>query len=353
MQYLGDIQRGRSLYFAWPTFDSSGASVTRTVNGTVSVYKNDNTTQSTAGVTDTEDFDTLTGIHWVKIDTSADATFYAAGNDFTVVLSGATIDGQTVNAVLGHFSVENRFRGEGRRAVAQAAGATSLTLDASASATTDFYKGWTFEIVDGTAAGLSGLCTAYNGGTKVATIDPTWATTPSGTPAFLGFPGPMPATVAQIQSGLATEAAVTTITDKLPSKAFLAGTANADGDIEIGDVTGTLPANVIAATSIASNAITNAKFAAGAINATVIATGAIDADALAADAVDEILDEVIEGSVTLRQLIRGFAAVLPLSKCSGMATATGTFRDINDTKDRVVVSQDADGNRTAITLDLT
>jgi hypothetical protein len=105
--YLGDFAEDATLHFIWSSYNSSGASVTRSTNGTVSVYKDNGTTQSTAGVTDTEDFDTLTGIHACTIDLSADA-FYAVGSNYTVVLSAATIDSQTVNAVLAHFSIENR-----------------------------------------------------------------------------------------------------------------------------------------------------------------------------------------------------------------------------------------------------
>lgn len=106
--WLGDFAEDSTVYFPWSTNDISGASITRTTDGTISVYKNNGVTQSVAGITDTEDFDSLTGIHACTIDTSADA-FYAVGADYTVVLSAATIDGQTVNAVLAHFSIENRF----------------------------------------------------------------------------------------------------------------------------------------------------------------------------------------------------------------------------------------------------
>ncbi len=105
--YLGDYAEDSTIDFKWDTSDGSGASITRATNGTVSVYKANGTTQTTVGVTDTEDFDTLTGIHHCRIDTSADA-FYASANDYQVVLSGATIDGQTVNAVIASFSIENR-----------------------------------------------------------------------------------------------------------------------------------------------------------------------------------------------------------------------------------------------------
>lgn len=108
MKYLGDFAEDATARFMWNSSGANGASITRTVNGTISVYKDGGTTQSTAGITDTEDYDGLTGVHYCEIDLSADA-FYAAGADYSVVLSGATIDGQTVNAVLAEFSIENRF----------------------------------------------------------------------------------------------------------------------------------------------------------------------------------------------------------------------------------------------------
>lgn len=122
MTYVGDFLPGATIHLAWGSYDASGASVTRATNGTISVYQDASTTQSTDGVTDTEDFDSLTGVHWVAIDTSADGTFYAAGHDYTVVLSAATIDGETVNAVIGSFSILNRIAPANFNALAITAG---------------------------------------------------------------------------------------------------------------------------------------------------------------------------------------------------------------------------------------
>src|SRR5574343_350227 len=82
-------------------------------------------------------------------------------------------------------------------------------------------------------------------------------------------------------------------------------------------------------------------------SAMALAANAVDASALAADAVDEILDEVVEGTTTLRQAIRLFLSALT-GKCSGGGTTTITFRDIGDTKDRLVLTVDSSGNRTAV-----
>lgn len=105
--YLGDYVEDETLYFTWHTSDSSGASITRSTDGTISVYKDGGVAQTTTGVTDTEDFDGVTGVHLVTI-VLTDA-FYVVGSDYSIVLSAATIDTQTVNATLAHFSIENRF----------------------------------------------------------------------------------------------------------------------------------------------------------------------------------------------------------------------------------------------------
>lgn len=106
MMYLGDYVSGVTVYFKWSSNAADGSSITRATNGTIYVYKDGGTTETTTGVTDTEDFDSRTGIHHVAIATTD--SFYAAGHDYAVVLGGATIDGKSVNAVLAHFSIENR-----------------------------------------------------------------------------------------------------------------------------------------------------------------------------------------------------------------------------------------------------
>lgn len=108
--------------------------------------------------------------------------------------------------------------------------------------------------------------------------------------------------------------------------------------------------------AVQAGAITAAGFAVGAIDAAAIATGALDADALAADAANEIRDavfaQVIEGGTTFLQSTRLHNAVL-LGKASGLEGTTAIYRDIGDTRDRVTATVDANGNRTAVTLDAT
>lgn len=82
----------------------------------------------------------------------------------------------------------------------------------------------------------------------------------------------------------------------------------------------------------------------------VVAAGAKTGYRLSATGVDDVLDEVIEGSYTMRQFLRLFAAAL-LGKVSGAATNAPVFRDTGDSTNRISATTDADGNRSAVTLD--
>jgi len=61
---------------------------------------------------------------------------------------------------------------------------------------------------------------------------------------------------------------------------------------------------------------------------------------------------VVDGTLTAAQSVRLMNAVLG-GKVSGAGTATETFRDVDDSKNRVVTTVDAQGNRTAVARDLT
>ena len=111
----GDFVAGATVPIPFNTFDSNGASVTVTdlVAGDVHIHKDAGTAERTSanGVTASIDFDGITGNHLITIDTSddTDAGFYAPGSDYAVRLEGITVNGQTLNAWIGMFSVENRL----------------------------------------------------------------------------------------------------------------------------------------------------------------------------------------------------------------------------------------------------
>lgn len=106
--YVGDFRAGDNVTLKFHSYDSTGAPIALS-GGTISVYKEGSVTQSTAGVTLTASYDSITGLNDVAIDTSADGTFYAAGNDFHVVVTAGTVNSiSVVGYVVGHFSIENR-----------------------------------------------------------------------------------------------------------------------------------------------------------------------------------------------------------------------------------------------------
>lgn len=68
--------------------------------------------------------------------------------------------------------------------------------------------------------------------------------------------------------------------------------------------------------------------------------------------VDAILNDTIEGSYTLRQVLCAAAAAI-YGKTSGGGTTTIVFRNLGDTVNRITETVAAGGNRSAVTLNLT
>ncbi len=76
----------------------------------------------------------------------------------------------------------------------------------------------------------------------------------------------------------------------------------------------------------------------------------VNVSTLSSGAVDSILDDPVEGSFTMRQLLRLMASAL-FGKASGGGTATITFRDLGDSKNRITATVTANGDRTTVVLD--
>jgi hypothetical protein len=75
-----------------------------------------------------------------------------------------------------------------RKSTATGGGASTVTLDASASATNDFYNGHVVLIISGTGAGQARTIIDYDGGTKVATVHKAWGTNPANNDTFMIIP---------------------------------------------------------------------------------------------------------------------------------------------------------------------
>lgn len=108
--YYGDFAEDDTVLIPFNTFSSDDPSasctITDLVDADLKVHKDGSTDEiATDGATITINFDGVTGNHLVTIDTSADAA-YATGSEYAVRMEGTTIDGATVNAWIGAFSIE-------------------------------------------------------------------------------------------------------------------------------------------------------------------------------------------------------------------------------------------------------
>lgn len=119
--------------------------------------------------------------------------------------------------------------------------------------------------------------------------------------------------------------------------------------------TGTLSATLTPFTSLSPQSLAQAVWeslvadfdTAGTFGEAVGGSSASPAQVAAA-----VLGALVEGSITLAESIRIINAILA-GKVSGAGAGAGTeaFRNLADTKDRVVATMDASGNRTVIVID--
>jgi hypothetical protein len=457
-----------TLNFNFNTHKADGTPITLAGTPTISVYEN-STTQSTAGATITVDYDTVTGLHHVVIDLSADA-FYAVGKDYTVVLTGTgTVDSISVTGtVLACFSIVNRVAAANVTTIAagaitaaaiaaaaitdakfandtvcknlhsgtaQAGAANTITLASTAANIDNWYDGHKVHLTAGDGAGQSRVIASYVGSTRVATLTESWTTTnPSNSSVYvIEALGDVEVGVNNDKTGYGLAANAIT-TASINNGAFTWSKFAADFGTGIGTsvwnaltsgmttassigkkladwVVGTIDtytgntkqtgdayarlgapagasvsadvaavkaetATIVADTNELQTDLVNGgrldllidgiKAQTDLLPASPAATGAamtlandaVSAAALKTDAVAEIaagimdLANGVETSLTPRQAMRLLVAA-SAGKLSGAATTTIVIRDTADAKDRITATVDSDGNRTAITTDLT
>jgi hypothetical protein len=274
---------------------------------------------------------------------------------------------------------------------AQAGAATTVTLAAGASATDDLFNGQVVKIYGGTGAGQSRVITDYVGSTKVATVDRAWATNPDATSTYAvmassapkldashqvvaasvqgnvtGSAGSVTGSVGSVTGAVGSVTADVGITQAGADKAWATAARALTAAVTVGtnnDKTGYgLSAAAVQAvwdalTSALTTASSIGKLLVDNINAT-IGSRAVPGDAMALTSAernstaDALLDRAngVEPSWTVRQALRIMFSALG-GKLAGAATTTVTTRNQGDTLNRITATVDADGNRTAVTLD--
>lgn len=97
---------GSTLYFVVNTHKADGTPITWAGSPSVAVTKDGGTTTETDGVSLSVGAGGVTGRHIITIDTSQDATFFATGHKFAVVVTAGTVDSvSTVGVLVAEFAL--------------------------------------------------------------------------------------------------------------------------------------------------------------------------------------------------------------------------------------------------------
>lgn len=374
--YLGDIRLGDTIDFKFTTRQISGAPFTLAGSPVLSCYPANSTTELTAGITLTVDFDSRTGFNHVRVVASS-GNGYATATDYDVVITTGSVNSvSVVGECIGSFSIEHRSAlmptvaartldvsagGEGgldwanigspttavalsattikatnqvTTGTAQAGAINTITLAAGASSTDGTYDPSTIRIISGTGAGQSRLIIDYAGSTRIAAIDRDWRTTPDNTSVYEIVSS---TNLISTNEGLAQGGSGTTIT--------LNATASAVDDCYKGQTvvlrtsTGQDQARIITsyvgATKIATVGeawTTNPSsttgyiiWPLGRVLVSMILPNAVNASSLATDAVSEIASGVWQDTTA-----GDFTTALSVGKSLMNGVSLGTGLTVND-----------------------
>jgi len=137
-----DIALGETVDFKTTTVSTTGAPTTLS-SGTVAAYPDNSTTEITAGITLSTDFDGRTGMHNVRV-VATEANGYAPGVKYALVLTAGTVGGTSVvGYIVGEFTIQNKIAGVVDFVCAGGGSQTSVITSACTpnAGATDCFKG--------------------------------------------------------------------------------------------------------------------------------------------------------------------------------------------------------------------
>lgn len=358
--YQGDWALGDTVHFDFNSIDVTGAGIVLTGSPVVSIYVDGSTTEITAGVTLTASLDSRVGLNHLAIAATG-GNGYATGTSCTAVVTTGTVDSvSAVARIAGSFSIEKRSglrpTTAGRTLDVSAGGEAGLDWANIGSPTTAQNLSATNIDVDQIVASVSGAVGSVTGAVGSVTGAVGSVTGNVG--------GNVVGTVASVVGNVAGNVvgSVGSVVGAVGSVTGAVGsvTGNVGGNVtgSVGSVAGNVGGNVVGSVaSVTGNVGGNVAGSVASVTADVgiTQTGADKVWATAARTLTSfagLLSSVVEGTMTVVQSLR-LANSANASKVSGAATTTVVVRDVNDTKDRITATVDADGNRTAVTLDVT
>lgn len=143
MTNLGDFAADQTFDLKFCTVTTTGAPTTLSGTPVISAYIDNNTTQITAGITLSVDFDAVTGLNNVRV-VATTANGYTAGSNFQLVITTGTVGGTSVvGYVIGQFSIT------ARAALRPTTTGRTLTVDASGRGLSDIDTIKTNPVVNG------------------------------------------------------------------------------------------------------------------------------------------------------------------------------------------------------------
>jgi hypothetical protein len=227
--YTGDCIIGNTINHKFSTFNLSDVPVTLAGSPVISIYVGSGTTELTAGITLTVDFDGRTGMHNIAAVLTT-GNGYANKTDIQMVVTTGTVNSvSAVGSVVGIGSIGGRSPWDAattqfkngvsfglalsdlRSGTAQAGSTNTITLDASASSTNRTYVGCFIGAPQGIGVGQYSLCIDYDGTSKVAVLADVQATAFTSATNFSIRPGPGLAALGIIDCGTAQSASATGI----------------------------------------------------------------------------------------------------------------------------------------------
>lgn len=202
MNHIGELKLEQTIDLKFLTCTSAGVPTTLAGSPVISAYPGNSTTQLTAGITLSVDFDSVTGLNNVRV-VATNANGYAAGTDYQLVITTGTVSGvSVVGYVVGSFSIENRVVniasvpalsgaypafGIAASGTAQGGSSTTIQLASSTNFTADNRPGgFTVYIVSGTGGGQSRVINSYVNSSDTATVD-AWVTNPDSSSVYIVF----------------------------------------------------------------------------------------------------------------------------------------------------------------------
>ncbi len=313
MNHLGDYDLSAVIYGMFNTFDpATGELITLGGSGaSLVVFKNNGGSESSAGVSLTIDFDGREGCHAFNIDASADGAFYSAGGAFSVIINGGTAGAVSLaGAVVSSFSLRKdsslKPTTAGRALDVTAAGNAGIDWANVENPTTALNLSGTNIDVDQVVASVSGAVGSVTGAVgsvtgnvggnvvgSVASVTGNVGGNVTGSVGSVAADGITSSSMAasavtEIQSGLATSAAVATVDGKVDAIGVLTLDLPTNAEFNAR----TLAAASYATATAVDDLPTNAELAARTLLAASYATAAAQA---VTDGKVDVVDGVVDG----------------------------------------------------------